>query len=396
MKIITGKYNSATIYATTIEESCEKQVLDLCNESWAADSKIRIMPDCHAGKGCVIGTTMTISDKIVPNLVGVDIGCGMLTLSLGKIPLNFEDLDKIIKTYIPMGMNNHQHAHYGYNEELNKLFCKDFIDFAKVNKSIGSLGGGNHFIEVDVDDDGCFYLVIHTGSRNFGMVVAKYYQDMAEKYRHSISHGYCETMINDMKAKGLQHMIATTINEKVPTNTDALAYLEGIQCEEYLNDMLIAQQMAVINRRQISGIICNWLDIKPVESFETIHNYIDIPNKILRKGAISAQLGERCLIPINMRDGSLICVGKGNPEFNYSASHGAGRLMSRTAAKKNLSLEDYQNTMKGIYSSTVNKSTLDEAPDAYKPIAEILENIKDTVDVVKHIKPIYNIKSEGD
>lgn len=393
MKEIKGKFNTAKIFATTIEPSCEQQVLDLCNEHWAKDSKISIMPDCHSGKGCVIGTTMTITNRIVPNLVGVDINCGMLTITLGKIELDLKHLDKTIKNNIPMGMNNRKRQDVDYTKQLKKLFCEDIIDVNNVNKSIGSLGGGNHFLEIDKDDDDCLYLVIHTGSRNFGKRVADYYQNMAIMHRKNMTIGRKTAMIEQMKADGLHHLIEKMIGELEPASTDSLAYLEGAQCNAYLHDMAIVQEMASLNRSTIGNIICRCMHIKPIEQFETVHNYIDIPNKILRKGAISAQLGEKCLIPINMRDGSLICIGKGNPDFNYSAPHGAGRLMSRTEARRILTLDTFQSTMQGIYSSTINESTLDEAPMAYKPIDEILENIKDTVDVVKHIKPIYNIKS---
>ena len=396
MKTIKGKYNEASIYATTIEPSCEQQILDLCNESWAKESKIRIMPDCHSGKGCVIGTTMTITDKIVPNMVGVDIGCGMLTITLGNIELDFAQLDKTIKRNIPMGMNNRQREDVDFTADLEKLMCKDAVDFRQINKSIGSLGGGNHFIEVDKDEDGCFYLVIHTGSRNFGKRVADFYQNVAVLYRKSMTVDRRNAMIEQLKADGMQRLIETMTKELEPASTDSFAYLEGIQCDAYLNDMAIAQKMASLNRKTIGDIICRCMHVKSIDQFETIHNYIDIHNKILRKGAISAHAGERCLIPINMRDGSLICVGKGNPDFNYSAPHGAGRLMSRTEAKRTLTLDAFQSTMQGIYSSTVNQSTIDEAPMVYKPIEEILENIKDTVDVVKRIRPVYNIKSEGD
>ena len=395
MKTIKGKYNEAKIFATTVESSCEGQVMDLCNESWAQNSKIRIMPDCHSGKGCVIGTTMTITDKIVPNLVGVDIGCGMLLTKFTPFQLDLKNVDKIIKNNIPMGKNSREKVFIDYTDELNNLwYCKQDIDFKKVNLSIGSLGGGNHFIEIDKDDEGNYYLVIHTGSRNFGLRVCNFYQNMAIEYHKKLGMKTSKQIVDELKANGREQDIASELSKNKAVNGYGLAYLEGDMKGAYLNDMSIAQRMASLNRKAIADIICRCLHIKPTDQFETIHNYIDVKSNILRKGAISAQAGEVCLIPINMRDGSLICVGKGNEDFNYSAPHGAGRLMSRTEAKKVLSLTDFKDTMKGVYSSTVGESTIDEAPSAYKPIAEILENIKDTVDVVKQIKPVYNIKAE--
>ena len=395
MKEIKGKFNTAKVFATTIEESCEKQIVDICGEEWAKKSKIRIMPDCHSGKGCVIGTTMTITDKVVPNMVGVDLGCGMLTTKFTPFQLDMANVDKVIKNNIPMGKNSRDSVVCDFTNELNKLwFCKKDIDFKKVNLSIGSLGGGNHFIEIDKDDNGNYYLVIHTGSRNFGLRVCNFYQNKAIEYHKKLGVKTTKEIVDELKAKGQEHLISSELAKNKANVGFGLAYLEGEMFNAYLNDMQIAQKMASENRKTIADIICRCLHIKPTEQFETIHNYIDIQNKILRKGAISANLGQKCLIPINMRDGSLVCVGKGNPDYNYSAPHGAGRLMSRTQAKNTLSMSDFKDSMKGIYSSTINGSTLDEAPMAYKPIEEILENIADTVTVENQIKPVYNIKAE--
>jgi RNA-splicing ligase RtcB len=395
MQIIQGQYNTAKVFATTIEESCKKQILELCDESWTKDSKIRIMPDCHSGKGCVIGTTMSIIDKCVPNMVGVDIGCGMLTTKFRSIKLDLKIVDDIIKCNIPLGRNIRDHIAHDFTSELNDLYTvKKYVNFDKVNHSIGSLGGGNHFCEIDKDEDDCFYLVIHTGSRNFGKRVAEFYQDKAVKYHKDTHKDDVQQIINDMKANGQQKQIADMLSERSKVANDELCYLEGPLFNSYLHDMKIAQRLATMNRKIIADILCHRLHIVPIEQFETVHNYIDTDEMMLRKGAISAKKDEKVLIPINMFDGSLICIGKGNPDFNSSAPHGAGRLMSRKEAKRRLNLDDFRDTMKDIYSTTVNESTLDEAPDAYKPIAEILENIKETVDVIKHIKPIYNIKSD--
>ena len=393
MKEIKGLYNTAKIFASTIEPSCEMQILELCNQYWVQDSSISIMADCHSGKGCVIGTTMTIKDKVAPNVVGVDGSCGMLTVMLGNINLNLKQLDDIIKNNIPMGTNNRQHAIVDFTEDWKSLYCKDYINPVQVSNSLGSLGSGNHFIEIDVDDDGCKYLVIHTGSRNFGKRVAEYYQEKAIEYHKLKDLKSTTEIIQDLKDRGLKQSISSELAKREISNKD-LCYLEGDLFSQYLHDMVIVREMATLNRALISDIICSLLNVKTDGNFETIHNYIDINNMILRKGAISARLGERCLIPINMRDGSLICIGKGNPEYNFSAPHGAGRLMSRTEAKKKLSLDDFKNTMKDVYSSSISLSTLDESPDVYKPMAEILDNIKDTVQVIKHIKPIYNIKAQ--
>jgi len=395
MKTVIGKYNEAKIFATTVEASCEQQILDLCNESWAQDCNIRIMPDCHSGKGCVIGTTMTIKDKIVPNLVGVDIGCGMLTTKFRALKLDLKQVDRTIKQEIPMGRNIHNEALVDFSPELNKLWAvKKEIGFDKVSRSLGSLGGGNHFIEIGKDEDDCYYLVIHSGSRNFGKKVAEYYQGKAVDYHKLLTGDARKAFIEQLKSEGRQDEIKDALikyNEQY--NTD-LCYLEGALFNSYLNDMKIAQKFASLNRYTIANILCKAFQVGPIEQFETVHNYIDTDNMILRKGAISAQKDEKCLIPINMRDGSLLCVGKGNVDFNYSAPHGAGRLMSRTKARHELSLDEFKDTMSNVYSSTVGMSTLDEAPMAYKPIAEILENIKDTVDVITQIKPIYNVKAE--
>lgn len=396
MMTISGMCNKAVVFATTVESSCKEQIKALCDESWAVNSKIRIMADTHAGKGCVIGTTMTITDKVVPNLVGVDIGCGMLTTKFSCVDFDMSKLDAVIKKNIPMGMNIHESPVADFSSELDKL-CnfKTQANYRKINRSLATLGGGNHFIEVDKDDEGYYYLVIHTGSRNFGKVLAEFYQNEAKAYHKKTDGKSKAAVIAELKACGRQQEIAKVLKEMAENTppSENLEYLEGQLFQSYLNDMKIAQKFAQLNRKLIAEIICKKCGISPIEQFETIHNYIDTDNMILRKGAISAQQGEKCLIPINMRDGALICVGKGNPDYNFSGPHGAGRLMSRNEAKKKITMEAYQSSMTGIYSTTINQSTLDEAPMAYKPIDEILENIKDTVDVVKQVLPVYNIKA---
>lgn len=369
MMELKGKYNDAKVFTYNVEATAISQIINLLNQEFITDSKIRIMPDVHAGAGCTIGTTMTITDKIVPNLVGVDIGCGMKVAVLKETKINLEAFDKHIKQNVPAGFSIRQKAHkYVEQIHIDELRCAKHVKLDRAELSIGTLGGGNHFIEVDKDSDGVLYLVVHTGSRNLGKQIAEWYQKLASEPHRE-------------KGKTLSW---------VDKN---LAYLEGELFNDYLHDMNIAQHYANYNRLAIIETILSKTGLTAVEGFETIHNYIDMENKILRKGAISAQKGEKCLIPLNMRDGSLICIGKGNEDWNYSAPHGAGRLMSRAAAKESITLTQYKEAMEGIYSSTINKSTIDEAPFAYKPIEDIIDNIGDTVEIVKQIKPIYNFKA---
>lgn len=367
---IKGKYNTAKVFTDNIEEQAAAQIKELCDQEFVKGSTIRIMPDVHAGIGCTIGTTMTISDKLVPNLVGVDIGCGIETIKLKQKEIDFKKLDEIIYDYIPSGfkIRNKPHEYVKYID-FNDLACRKHVDLERARLSVGTLGGGNHFIEVNKDKEGSLYLVVHSGSRHLGKQVAEYYQ----------KRGY-----EELKAKGG--------SEKTSKH---LAYVEGKSYRDYLNDMRIVQKYAEYNRKAIVDEIINRMGFDIEEQFTTIHNYIDLDNMILRKGAISAQKGEKVLIPINMRDGSLICIGKGNKDWNYSAPHGAGRIMSRRQAKKNISLEEFKKSMEGIYSTSVNRSTLDECALAYKPMEEIIRNIHDTVEIVDIIKPIYNFKAAG-
>ena len=362
---ITGKYNTAKVYTENLEMSALFQIQGFCDQPFFADSKIRIMPDVHAGKGCTIGTTMTITDKVVPNVVGVDIGCGMLTVKLKEKDIDLPKLDAFIAENIPYGRDVRDRAHRSHGRlDIYELCCAHKIDLRRAKESIGSLGGGNHFIEIDTDGER-LYLVIHTGSRNLGLRVAEYYQKHAAK----------------------------ECRKEYPDIPPELAFVSGNLLEKYLHDMEFMQRFAALNRTVIKEVILEGLGLAELESFSTIHNYIDTEQRILRKGAVSAKSGEKLIIPMNMRDGSLICTGLGNPDWNYSAPHGAGRLVSRKNAFASLSLDGFQSSMEGIYTTSVARSTIDEAPMVYKPMDEIMRQIKDTVTIDKIIKPIYNFKA---
>ena len=358
------------------------------------------MPDVHAGKGCTIGTTMTITDKIVPSMVGVDIGCGMYTVYLGKIDVDFEKIDEAAH-FIPSGRNVWEGRKERF--DLTQLRCyRELRDTKRLEKSLGTLGGGNHFIEMDVDDEGGKYLVIHSGSRNLGKQVAEHYQQIAIDLNLGKEDYFKkrEEIITTYKAEGRRREIQTELKRlegeweaKEPTLPRDLCYLYDSFMEDYLHDVVVCQKFAERNRAKMAEVILDKTGMVAFETFQTIHNYIDANEMILRKGSVSAKNGEKLLIPINMRDGSLICIGKGNEDWNFSAPHGAGRLMSRTAAFEQLTMEDYQKEMQGIYSTCINTATLDESPMAYKSMDEILENIQPTAEIVKRIKPIYNFKA---
>jgi len=391
MNIIKRKNgNDIKIYATTLEDVAFDQIKELGEFEPYQYSKIRIMPDCHAGVGCTIGTTIEIKDKITPNLVGVDIGCGMLTVKLKETDIDLQKLDTVINEFVPNGFNTHTEQKAEF--DFDKLIAKNLnIDRAKV--SIGSLGGGNHFIEVGKTSKNELYLVIHSGSRNIGGQVARYYQDIAIANLTDNSKER-EELIERLKTEGKQSEIGEELKKlKKPIVNKDLAYLTGIDFYNYMHDMELMQKFAVLNRRTIANIILEKAELNEDEAFETIHNYIDFKRMILRKGAVSAENGETLLIPINMRDGSIIAKGKGNEDWNYSAPHGAGRLMGRKQAHKNLNFDEFKEQMKDVYSTSVLTETLDEAPNAYKSMNEILEAITDTVDVIDTIKPIYNFKS---
>lgn len=369
MLSLRGKYAEAKVFTDVVDQDSISQVIGLLNQPYVEGSRIRMMPDIHAGAGCTIGTTMTVTDKICPNLVGVDIGCGMETSRLREKHLELQKLDKVIRQEIPSGFAIRSKPHrYASQIDLELLRCIKHVDLLRAQKSIGTLGGGNHFIEANRDDEGNLYVVIHSGSRHLGRQIADYYQKAA-----------------------WQSMCAA---QPVPKQ---LAYLDGWLLEDYLHDMSIAQHYADLNRKAMMDVIVKAMGLHVEERFTTVHNYIDLQHKILRKGAVSAEQGEKLLIPINMRDGSLICVGKGNEDWNCSAPHGAGRLLSRSAAKETFTVSEYKKQMEGIYTTSVGRSTLDECPMAYKRMEDIVDNIDPTVEIKSVIKPVYNFKAgEGD
>ncbi|MDY4414607.1 MAG: RtcB family protein [Ruminococcus sp.] len=395
---LSGKYSSAKVFTDVIEPDAISQIITLCSQELSKDSKIRIMPDVHAGTGCTIGTTVTITDKAVPNMVGVDIGCGMETVKIKEKHIELQKLDKLIYEKIPSGFGIRNTPHrYAEKIPLENLYCIEHIDLEKAEKSIGTLGGGNHFIEADKASDGSIYIVVHSGSRHLGVEVAKYYQNEAYKRLNKTSKSDIDELVARLKSEGktknIQQEIKKLVNTKTTNIPKHLAYAEGELFEQYIHDMKTVQEFALVNRQAMITEIIKGMKLHITEQFSTIHNYIDTDNMILRKGAVSAQNGEKLIIPINMRDGSLICTGKGNPDWNFSAPHGAGRLMSRSQAKQSFTVSEYKKQMKGIYSTSINSSTLDECPMAYKNINDILENISDTVTVDDIIKPIYNFKA---
>lgn len=397
---LRGKHNNCKVFTDNIDNETIGQLIALMNQSSVAGSQIRIMPDTHAGKGCVIGTTMTIGNKVIPNLVGVDIGCGMAVAELKETRIDLPKLDSVIRKKVPSGFSIRDKAHkFLRNVDLEELYCYKNINVDRAEKSLGTLGGGNHFIEVDTNENGQLYLVVHTGSRNLGKQVAEYYQDLAWKSLKNGNKGeLIKAKIEELKAAGRQSEIEaeiTKIQSTVESVPKELAYCKGELFDKYIHDMKITQEYAYWNREAILDTIVDEMHLHVVEQWQAIHNYIDTENMILRKGSVSAQAGEKLIIPMNMRDGSLICIGKGNPDWNYSAPHGAGRLMSRSEAKQNITLSEFKKTMKeaGIYSTSVNQSTIDESPMAYKPMQEIIDNIKDTVEIIDIIKPIYNFKA---
>ena len=397
---IKGRVNTAICYAKVIEDEAIEQIRRMCDYPMTAGSRIRIMPDVHAGKGCTIGTTMTIADKAVPNVVGVDIGCGMYTVNLGKADIAFERIDEACH-YIPSGMNVWEGRQERF--DLTELRCyRNLKDTRRLERSLGTLGGGNHFFEVDESKDGTKYLIIHSGSRNLGKQVAELYQKLAV----DLDRGYGEyfekrdEIIRTYKEQGRRKEIQAALKELhfevyegQPSMPADLCYLSGKYLEDYLHDVEICQRFARRSREKMAEIILERTGMTGGEAFHTIHNYIDKDEMILRKGAIAAHAGEKVLIPINMRDGSVLAVGKGNPEWNYSAPHGAGRIMSRTKAKNELSLDEYRKEMTGVYTTSVNEYTLDEAPMAYKSLEDIIDVIRESVDVIDVMKTIYNFKA---
>ena len=395
---IKGKVNTAVCFARVIEDEAIEQIRRMCDTEMTRGSQIRIMPDVHAGKGCTIGTTMTITDKAVPNVVGVDIGCGMYTVKLGKVDIDFEKVDEACHI-IPSGFDTWEGVKWPF--DLTELRCyRELRDAKRLNRSLGTLGGGNHFIEIDEAADGTKYLVIHSGSRNLGKQVAEYYQQLAidlnqgkEEYLNKRNQ-----IIEDYKAAGRKSEIQTALKaikweKKDATVPDDLCYLYGSYLDDYLHDVEICQAFARLSREKMAEVILEHTGLKAIEAFHTIHNYIDTDEMILRKGAIAAHKGELVLIPINMRDGSVLAYGKGNPDWNYSAPHGAGRIMSRTKAKDVIEMEDYRKAMEGIYTTSVSTATLDEAPMAYKSLEDIIDVIEESVDVIEVLKPVFNYKA---
>ena len=431
MKQITGRFATAIVYTDIIEETAIEQIRALCDQSFVEGCRIRIMPDVHAGTGCVIGFTADLGQRVIPSIVGVDIGCGMLTVELGRESIDCAKLDAVIREHIPAGSEVHASPAAEFPRLKDLLIYDKLRNIGWIENSLGTLGGGNHFIEVDIDDEGMQYLVVHTGSRNLGKQVADHYQDVAVREqcramidtykatgryqelelavtdfhasisRQALNQELRRKLIAEYKAAGrtaelaraLEAFNARTAEKHLPKE---LCYVTGANREAYLHDMKICQEYASMNRRIIADrILTNLLGrgLDTFHSFETIHNYIDHTSNIIRKGAVSARKGEKLLIPINMRDGSLICTGKGNPEWNCSAPHGAGRLFSRGAARHNFTVEAYAKQMQGIFTTSVSEDTLDECPMAYKPMDSIVSNVEPTVEIVKVIRPTYNFKA---
>lgn len=406
MNELKGKYASAKIFTDLVENKALEQIATLLDQEFVSDSQIRIMPDVHAGAGCTIGTTMTIKDKCCPNLVGVDIGCGMLVCKFTNYGvLDLKKLDKVIRERIPSGFNIRETEHVNNeNVLLEALYCKDHINIERAKLSLGTLGGGNHFIEVDIDGEGYTYLVIHSGSRHLGVEVASYYQRLAEKQMRGSDKDQRTQLIEKLKAEGRHSEIANEIKRletASSTTPKELSYLSGKLFDDYIHDMEIVQEYASQNRIAIANEIIISMDLVLEDAFETIHNYIDTKfyaengpkDMVLRKGAVRAFAEEKLLIPINMRDGSLLCIGKGNPDWNYSAPHGAGRLMSRSEAKKKFTVDEFANEMDGIFTTSIGDDTLDECPMAYKPMDSIISNIGATVEISKILRPVYNFKA---
>lgn len=393
IRMMNDSGKDTIIFADIIEDAAIEQVEKLARGEVYRDSKIRVMPDVHAGKDCTIGTTMTLHGKVAPNLVGVDIACGVLVVAIKEKDIDLLKLDEIIHSRVPHGFNVHQQARFNF--DLSLLRCKHKVDIERAGLSIGTLGGGNHFIELAKDEsNGDLFLVIHTGSRKLGMEVCSHYQSIAEERASSGISVSIVDMVSKLKKEGREKEISNELKKlRRKKSSTTSVYLEGEDFENYIHDISVVHRFACANRKAIADTIIDGMGWTEVSRFETLHNYIDTKRMILRKGAVSAERGELLIIPLNMRDGSLICVGKGNPEWNYSAPHGAGRLLSRKKARLELSFTEYAEQMSNIYTSSVSEATLDEAPSAYKPVEYILDSIKDTVEVVKVVKPIYNFKS---
>lgn len=406
---ITGKHNKCKIFADNTDNATVGQITALMNQKSVSGSKVRFMPDLHAGKGSVIGTTMTIVDKVVPNVVGVDIGCGVLVIKLAEKRIDLPNLDSVIRKYVPNGSCEGAIMHNKPQSRTSELNLEDLamknkrgakLKLDKAYLSCGSLGGGNHFIEVDKDTEGSLYLLIHSGSRALGLEVCNYYQKKSyEDYAWQDYEAELEKIKSGVSAKEREKAFKALKKDKEKyKRTDVpyeLAYCEGDLLKDYLHDMGITQHFASVNRRVMADIILKKAKLHEVESFETVHNYIDLENMILRKGSVSAQYGEKLIIPMNMRDGCLLCIGRGNEDWNYSAPHGAGRILSRSEAKDSISMKEYQESMQGIYTTSVSRGTIDESPMVYKPVEAITKYIGETADILDILKPIYNFKAES-
>ena len=408
---LNGKYNTCKVFTDNIDNATIGQLTALLNQDSVEGNQIRIMSDVHLGKGCVIGTTMTLENgKVIPNLVGVDIGCGVLAVKLKEKRIDLPKLDSVIRKYIPSGGEVHDNPKMSKTTlDVEQLRCYGKTG-ARIREilayqSVGTLGGGNHHIELAKDKEGYVWITIHTGSRHLGLEVCDYYQEEAyrrikDRVNGGAKKAKIDELITRLKEEGRHKEISKEIEkfnknykEINPSVPFELAYCEEELFDDYIHDMKMVQEHASCNRAEIARVILKEMKLHEVDRFETIHNYIDTENMILRKGSVSAQAGEKLLIPINMRDGSLICIGKGNPDWNYSAPHGMGRVMSRSEAKEQITMKEYKDSMKGIYTTSVNKSTIDESPMAYKPMQEIIDNIQDTVEIIDVIKPIYNFKA---
>ncbi|MEY8404697.1 RtcB family protein [Oscillospiraceae bacterium 44-34] len=399
---VSGQYNTAKIFTNVVDQASIAQVITLCNQEFVQGSRIRLMPDVHAGAGCTVGTTMTITDKVVPNLVGVDIGCGMETVRLREDHIEMQKLDRVVRENIPSGFAIREKAHrYAGRIELEELCCARHVDLLRGEKSVGTLGGGNHFIEVDRDDEGRLYLIVHSGSRHLGLQVANFYQNAGYQALNRSDPQSEQELIAQLKAQGKEKSIQKELKKLRNTKRTAipkpLAYVSGALFDDYLHDMEIVQRFAALNRQAMVDEILKGMKFHAEDQFTTIHNYIDTGEMVLRKGAVSARAGERLLIPINMRDGSLICTGLGNEDWNCSAPHGAGRLMSRAEAKQSFTVSAFKKEMDGVYTTSVGAATLDECPMAYKPMEAIVDNIAPTAQIERIIRPVYNFKAgDGD
>lgn len=399
---VSGQYNTAKIFTDVVDQASIAQVITLCNQEFVQGSRIRLMPDVHAGAGCTVGTTMTITDKVVPNLVGVDIGCGMETVRLREDHIEMQKLDKVIREKIPSGFDIRDSPHrYAGRADLEQLRCARHVDLLRAEKSVGTLGGGNHFIEVDRDEEGRLYLIVHSGSRHLGLQVANFYQNAGYQVLNRSDPQAEQELIDQLKAQGREKSIQKELKKLRSTKRTSipkpLAYVSGPLFDDYLHDMEIVQQFAALNRQAMVDEILKGMKLHADSQFTTIHNYIDTGEMVLRKGAVSAKAGETLLIPINMRDGSLVCTGLGNEDWNCSAPHGAGRLMSRAEAKQSFTVSAFKKEMDGVYTTSVGAATLDECPMAYKPMEAIVDNITPTAKIEQIIRPVYNFKAgDGD